>query len=53
MIKANMNSIGTINHLHLFNIATGKFVSQTAEEFLLNVSKIGEKKEYLGKHHTA
>ena len=28
MIKANMNPFGTINPLYLFNIATGKFVSQ-------------------------
>ena len=42
MIKANMNPFGTINSLYLFNIATGKSVSQKTEEFLLNISKIGE-----------
>ena len=42
MIKANMNPFGTINPLYLFNIATGKSVSQKTEEFLLNISKIGE-----------
>ena len=42
MIKANMNPFGTINPLFLSNIATGKSVSQKAEEFLLNISKIGE-----------
>ena len=42
MIKANMNPFGTINPLFLFNIATGKSVSQKTEEFLLNISKIGE-----------
>ena len=41
MIKANMNPFGTINPLYLFNIATGKSVSQKTEEFLLNTSKIG------------
>ena len=44
MIKANMNPFGTINPLYLFNIATGKSVSQKTEEFLLNISKIGKKK---------
>ena len=42
MIKANMNPFGTINPLYLFNIATGKSVSQLTGEFLLNISKIGE-----------
>ena len=42
MIKANMNSFGTINPLYLCNIATGKSVSQKNDEFLLNISKIGE-----------
>ena len=42
MIKANMNPFGTINPLYLFNVATGKSVSQKTEEFLLNISKIGE-----------
>ena len=42
MIKASMNPFGTINPLFLFNIATGKSVSQKTEEFLLNISKNGE-----------
>ena len=42
MIKTNMSPFGTINPLYLFNIATGKSVSQKTEEFLLNISKIGE-----------
>ena len=36
-----MNPFGTINALYIFNIATGKSVSQKTEEFLLNTSKIG------------
>ena len=42
MIKTNMNPFGIIDTLYLFNIATGKSVSQKTEEFLLNISKIGE-----------
>ena len=42
MIKANMNPFGTINPLYLFNMATCKSVLQKTEEFLLNISKIGE-----------
>ena len=38
MNKANMNPFGTINPLYLFNIATGKSVSQKAEEVLSNIS---------------
>ena len=41
IIKANMNPFGTINAVYIFNIATGKSVSQKTEEFLLNTSKIG------------
>ena len=39
MIKANVNPFGTINPLYLFNIATGKSVSQKTEEFSANISK--------------
>ena len=42
MIKTNMNPFGIIDALYLFNIATGKSVSQKTEEFLSNISKIGE-----------
>ena len=42
MIKTNMNPFGIIDTLYLFNIATGKSVSQKTEEFLSNISKIGE-----------
>ena len=42
VIKANMNPFGAINPLYLFNITTSKSVSQKTEEFLLNISKIGE-----------
>ena len=44
MIEANMKPFGTINPLYLFNIATGKFVSQKTEEFLLNTLKTGKKR---------
>ena len=43
MIKANMNPFRTINPLYLFNIATGKSVSQKTEEFFF-ISKIGEER---------
>ena len=42
VIKANMNPFGAINPLYLFNITTSKSVSQKTEEFLSNISKIGE-----------
>ena len=42
MIKANMNPFRTINPLYLFNIATGKSVSQKTEVFF--ISKIGEER---------
>ena len=38
MNKANMNPFETINPLYLFNIATGKSVSEKAEEVLSNIS---------------
>ena len=41
MIKANMNPFRTINPLYLFNIATGKSVSQKRVFF---ISKIGEER---------
>ena len=37
VIKANMDPLGTINPLYLFNTAAGKSVSQKTEEFLLNI----------------
>ena len=42
MIKANMNPFTTINPLYLFNIATGKSVSQKYENLLLDILKIGK-----------
>ena len=44
MIKANMNPFRTINPLYLFNIATGKSVSQKTEEFFL-YQKLGKNEE--------
>ena len=49
MIKANMNPFTTINPLYLFNIATGKSVSQKYENLLLDILKIGkeERKKFI------
>ena len=48
MIKANMNPFGTIDPLYLFNIATGKSVSQkifNKNIFFKYIKKCGGRKE--------
>ena len=46
MVKANVNHFGIINPLYLFNIATGKFVSQkNGRVFIKYIKNLGIRKE--------